>query len=150
MKPDFDEFDSAPPPVRAPPKLTAPPRLAVKKPPALSSTVPAIKKLPSASSAASKPPPPRAVEALRYKLSQEDAELQSETIIPTTISTGLADANWKERLAAIESLHSWLSGGEIENVESELVVRYLSKKPGWKESNFQVSCITDHILLVEC
>lgn len=26
----------------------------------------------------------------------------------------------------------------MESVESELVVRYLSKKPGWKESNFQV------------
>lgn len=42
----------------------------------------------------------------------------------------------------MESLHSWLSGGEMENVESELIVRYLSKKPGWKESNFQVSLIS--------
>lgn len=27
-------------------------------------------------------------------------------------------------------------------MESELVVRYLSKKPGWKESNFQVRALT--------
>jgi hypothetical protein len=30
-------------------------------------------------------------------------------------------------------------------VEAELVVRFLSKKPGWKESNFQVNILCEVI-----
>lgn len=38
----------------------------------------------------------------------------------------------------MEALEAWLRGGELVNVESEMIVRYLAKKPAWKESNFQV------------
>lgn len=34
-------------------------------------------------------------------------------------------------------LLTWLQG-EVESIESEVVLRSLAKKPGWKESNFQV------------
>ena len=131
------EFDDAPP-VRPPPRAAPAPRPLAKKPPPPAAAPPAVKKAVVAA-APSKAPPPKAVEALRYKFTQEDAEMQADSIIPAPIRTGLSDSNWKERLAAMESMHSWLSGGEIDNVESELVVRYLSKKPGWKESNFQAS-----------
>jgi hypothetical protein len=52
----------------------------------------------------------------------------------------LGNANWKLRLAALDLMHAWATDGEgaAGAVESELVVRVLSKKPGWKESNFQV------------
>ena len=132
------EFDGAFPAARPPPKAAPAPRPLAKKPLPPAAAPPAVKKAVVAA-APSKAPPPKAVEALRYKFTQEDAELQADSVIPAPIRTGLFDSNWKERLAAMESMHSWLSGGEIENVESELIVRYLSKKPGWKESNFQVS-----------
>jgi len=34
-------------------------------------------------------------------------------------------------------LLTWLKG-EVETIESEVILRSLAKKPGWKESNFQV------------
>jgi cytoskeleton-associated protein 5 len=76
-------------------------------------------------------------ESLKYKYSQEDAEAQAASILPPEILEDLANSQWKPRLAAIESLHDWL-GGEGSGSDAEIVTRYLSKKPGWKESNFQV------------
>lgn len=110
----------------------------MKKPP-IASTSTLVKKAPLSSAVpSSKAPPAKAAEPLRYKFSQEDAEFQSETIFPIEISTGLADSNWKARLETMEALEAWLRGGELVNVESEMIVRYLAKKPAWKESNFQV------------
>jgi len=75
-------------------------------------------------------------------MSQEDAEAQVEGgALPEAMVAQLSDANWKQRLQGITALHDWLAGGEMNGVESELVVRWLSKKPGWKESNFQVSSL---------
>ncbi|SGZ22076.1 BQ5605_C022g09426 [Microbotryum silenes-dioicae] len=121
-----------------------PPIVAKKLPVASTSSAPIAAKKPvvaavsassSKSAGAAKP-----AEPLKYKMSQEDAEAQVEAgAIPANLVAQISDANWKTRLEGITALHDWLSGGEIETVESELVVRYLGKKPGWKESNFQVS-----------
>jgi cytoskeleton-associated protein 5 len=48
----------------------------------------------------------------------------------------MADANWKARLAAAEELATWVEGA-VEELEAELVVRFLGKKK-WVESNHQV------------
>ena len=58
-------------------------------------------------------------------------------MIPTSIAADLADANWKTRLAALEEMLTWLDGGSVAEVDSEVVVRFLAKK-GWGEKNFQV------------
>lgn len=50
--------------------------------------------------------------------------------------TGLGDANWKTRLAALDELTPWLEA-EVESLDAEVVVRALAKK-GWNEKNFQV------------
>ena len=76
-------------------------------------------------------------EPLKYKYAQEEADNQAETLLPSEILADLSNSNWKLRLAAMEALQSWLEG-DGKSTESELVVRLLSKKPGWKESNFQV------------
>lgn len=70
-------------------------------------------------------------------MSQEEAEAQADGILPADHLAGLSSSNWKARLEAIDGLHAWIQG-EGADVEPELVVRVLSKKPGWKESNFQV------------
>lgn len=113
--------------------------LQAKKSPPVASA-PAVKK--PTPSTSSKPPSPSAAanEPLKFKFSQEDAEAQAEVLLPSNIVTELGDSNWKVRLGAIESLGTWLEGEGAE-VESEIVCRFLSKKPGWKESNFQVSFI---------
>jgi hypothetical protein len=49
---------------------------------------------------------------------------------------GLADANWKARLAACEEMQTWIEG-VVEDVDAEVVVRAIAKK-GWSEKNFQV------------
>ncbi|KAK4696398.1 cytoskeleton-associated protein 5, partial [Phenoliferia sp. Uapishka_3] len=100
---------------------------------------------PSASPAAANgkaPPSSKSApsEPLKYRFSQEDAEAQAESLLPPEIVKEVADGNWKIRLAAVEALGAWL-GGEGGDVESEIVVRFLSKKPGWKESNFQCGTV---------
>ncbi|KAK4053177.1 hypothetical protein OIV83_001912 [Microbotryomycetes sp. JL201] len=127
----------APPSPRPPPAPKGPPaRLMAKKPvpaaaPVKKAVSAAVTTKPSVSSKASEP--------LKYKYTQEDAENQAETGgLPEAIIAQLQDSNWKQRLEGVTGLYAWLEGGEIDAVESELVVRYMAKKPGWKESNFQV------------
>lgn len=43
---------------------------------------------------------------------------------------------------AIENLYNTLNEKDPAEVEAELVARFLAKKPGWKESNFQVRKVT--------
>lgn len=92
-------------------------------------------KAPAKSAASTNEPP-------KYRYNQENAEAQVEGVLPAAIFTDLGNSNWKLRLAAVEALQSWLEGGEVETVDPELIIRCFAKKPGWKESNFQVShCI---------
>lgn len=112
-----------------------------KKPPVASTSAPPAKK-PAAPAAAGKAPPPSKAapsEPLKYRFSQEDAEARAEELLPPAVFAELGDANWKVRLAAIEALSAWLAA-DGSAIEAEVVVRFLSKKPGWKESNFQVRC----------
>jgi len=47
------------------------------------------------------------------------------------------DSSWKVRLEAMEKLHDLVDSNT--HFEAELIARVLAKKPGWKESNFQVT-----------
>lgn len=76
-------------------------------------------------------------DTFKFKFNPEDAEERIAELIPANIRTDFGDANWKLRLSALEEMTTWLEGG-VEDVESELVVRFLAKK-GWSDKNFQVS-----------
>ncbi|BGP23073.1 microtubule associated protein [Rhodotorula toruloides] len=139
-------FDDAPPTPAKPPVRGPPARLMAKKPPAAAGppvSVPPAKK-PTASRAPAAAPAAsssKASEPLRYKHSQEAAEslVDSGDVIPADLVVQLNDSNWKQRLEGMEKLTEWakLDGRDA---DSELVVRYLvGKKPGPKESNFQVA-----------
>lgn len=136
--PERDD-ESSPPP--APPKK-APARLAAKKPAAAAAPAPAAKKPPSAAAGAasksSAAPAPGALDTFKYKHTPEAAEELAVDMIPSNIANDLGDANWKLRLAALEEMITWLEGGAVESVDSEVVVRFLAKK-SWNEKNFQVS-----------
>ncbi|TFK54917.1 ARM repeat-containing protein [Heliocybe sulcata] len=124
------------------PAAKPPARLMAKKPPAAVAPAAAapVKKLPPAAAKPAKggaAPAPGALDTFKYKHTPEDAEALVADTIPSQIQTDFADANWKTRLAALEEMTSWLEGA-VEDVDAEVVVRFLAKK-GWAEKNFQVS-----------
>ncbi|KAI7908148.1 armadillo-type protein [Cokeromyces recurvatus] len=129
-----------------PPKRKPPSRLtgasSIKKP-ALSSSKPKTTTAPTPSAVtgskkSAKLPPPSTPEEIKYKYSQEDAEARATEFIPEAIHTDLQQAQWKVRLAAMESLCQHFEEIEGSAIEPEIVIRSFSKKPGWKEMNFQV------------
>ncbi|GAA5815313.1 hypothetical protein MFLAVUS_008819 [Mucor flavus] len=126
----------------SPPKRKPPARLSgasSMKKPALSSAKPK----PAAPAAggpkkSAKLPPSSGPEEIKYKFAQEDAEARATEFIPEAIHTDLQQAQWKLRLAAMESLVTHLESEDGNDLEPEIIIRCFSKKPGWKEMNFQV------------
>ncbi|KAL9553831.1 hypothetical protein MBANPS3_003097 [Mucor bainieri] len=140
MAVDDDPYAAAT--VVTPPKRKPPARLAgasSMKKPALSSSKPK-----PAASAASGPkksaklPPSSGPEEIKYRFSPEDAEARATEFIPEAIHTDLQQAQWKVRLAAMESLCQHFEQADPASIEPEIVIRAFAKKPGWKEMNFQV------------
>lgn len=101
-----------------------------------SAPAPARKATPAAAAGSSKVAA-SATEPVKYRFHPDDAEARAADLIPAAIATQLASSAWKERLAGMTQFNDWLKV-EAESVESEIIVRALGKKPGWKESNFQV------------
>lgn len=120
--PEDESPKAAKPPARSAPtkKPTAPPAAAARTAKAIA------------------PVAPVALDTFKYRHTPEDAEALAADLIPSNIATDLGDANWKLRLAATEEMTSWLEG-VAEDVDSEVVVRFIAKK-GWNEKNFQVRC----------
>jgi cytoskeleton-associated protein 5 len=74
---------------------------------------------------------------LRYKFSSESAEEQAAEFLTPELIAEFGDSSWKVRLEAMEKLHDLVDSNT--HFEAELIARVLAKKPGWKESNFQVT-----------
>lgn len=67
---------------------------------------------------------------------------------------GFSSSNWKVRLAGkliiefifliifavMNSLLEKITSGDLDELDAEVIVHVLLKKPGWKENNFQVKC----------
>ncbi|KAG0145811.1 hypothetical protein CROQUDRAFT_658187 [Cronartium quercuum f. sp. fusiforme G11] len=145
-----------PPKAKAPPKPARPPSSEAgdfgapppSKPAAKPVVKPVAKKAPTAAPASKKAPTggqssaapkggSKPMEEVRYKMSQEDAEARAADSLEPSFIEGVGNSLWKTRLAALEEILAWLPEHSDE-VEAELIVRYLNKKPGPKESNFQV------------
>ncbi|XP_076471814.1 cytoskeleton-associated protein 5-like isoform X2 [Babylonia areolata] len=71
-------------------------------------------------------------------LSDEAVEEKAAAALPADVLTGLASANWKERLAAMEKFSDMVKTMSKEEIPCQVFVRVLKKKPGLKETNFQV------------
>ena len=85
--------------------------------------------------------PPTSSE-VRFRYTADDAERAAEHI-PQAVQTQITSSNWKERVEGARQLVSWSATAEI---DAELVIRYLEKHPGWRESNFQVLGEVYHVL----
>jgi cytoskeleton-associated protein 5 len=145
----LEDFSSQP--VKAPPARFAKPGAA--KPAAAPAPIKRPAPTPAAAPpvAAKAPPPAKAgaaktlavspTEPVKYKYNPEDAVAQAAEIIPAAYQTQLADGAWKVRLEAAEAMVKWYEDGAAETVDAEIMMRFLSKTPGWGEKNFQVSGI---------
>uniref|UniRef100_A0A182QHS5 TOG domain-containing protein n=1 Tax=Anopheles farauti TaxID=69004 RepID=A0A182QHS5_9DIPT len=71
-------------------------------------------------------------------LSQEEIDERAGEILPPDAIGGLVDANWKTRLSAVESFAAAVPGLEAKPGLSQVLLRSLAKKPGFKDTNFQV------------
>uniref|UniRef100_A0A8B9JKJ9 Cytoskeleton associated protein 5 n=1 Tax=Astyanax mexicanus TaxID=7994 RepID=A0A8B9JKJ9_ASTMX len=65
----------------------------------------------------------------------EVCEERAGAVLPASCMQTLDSANWKERLAAMEEFHKVTI---VKEMPCQALVRMLAKKPGWKETNFQV------------
>ena len=70
---------------------------------------------------------------------QDDAvDDKCNTALPGDVMTSLASSNWKERLAAMEKFTDVAKGLPRSDIPCQAFVRLIAKKPGLKETNFQV------------
>lgn len=72
------------------------------------------------------------------ELSQEEVDEQASEILPPDVISGLIDSNWKTRLSSIETFLQLLSSFDSKCGHTQIFVRVLGKKPGLKDTNFQV------------
>lgn len=71
-------------------------------------------------------------------LTEEEVDDMATSLLSASILPQLASSNWKERLAAMEEFTKKVENMEKSNMNAQVFVRVLAKKPGFKEANFQV------------
>ncbi|XP_053685172.1 protein mini spindles [Sabethes cyaneus] len=71
-------------------------------------------------------------------MTQEEIEDKAAEILPADVINGLVDSSWKTRLAAVENLSGIVANIENKCGYSQITLRFLAKKPGLKDTNFQV------------
>lgn len=71
-------------------------------------------------------------------MSIEEIEERAGEFLPATILPGLADSNWKTRLAATESYQTEISTVEPGSISPQVLIGVLNRKPGFKDTNIQV------------
>ncbi|KAG9266482.1 cytoskeleton-associated protein 5-A-like isoform X3 [Astyanax mexicanus] len=126
----------AEPPAEAPAKPSGPP----KKAPAAKPSAPGKKGKPAApkGAAPAKAKKTENKDVAEAELSPEVCEERAGAVLPASCMQTLDSANWKERLAAMEEFHKAAEQMDSKEMPCQALVRMLAKKPGWKETNFQV------------
>uniref|UniRef100_A0A8C8WQP7 Cytoskeleton-associated protein 5 n=1 Tax=Panthera leo TaxID=9689 RepID=A0A8C8WQP7_PANLE len=77
-------------------------------------------------------------EIVEPELSIEVCEEKASAVLPATCIQLLDSSNWKERLACMEEFQKAVELMDRTEMPCQALVRMLAKKPGWKETNFQV------------
>lgn len=97
-----------------------------------------VKKAAAASGGLSKSASTKNVLPTERDMSQEEVDELAAEILPPEILPGLVEQDWKTRLTAVQSFQQTLSTFEEKCGHSQVLVRVLAKKPGLKDTNFQV------------
>lgn len=71
-------------------------------------------------------------------LSTEELDEKALELMPADMIAGICDSNWKTRLSSAESFLGAIDGIESKVGNSQVLLRTLCKKPGLKDTNFQV------------
>ncbi|XP_061533378.1 cytoskeleton-associated protein 5 isoform X2 [Phycodurus eques] len=82
------------------------------------------------------------------ELSVEVCEEQAADVLPASCLQQLDSANWKERLASMEEFQRAVETMDKMAMPCQALVKMLAKKPGWKETNFQVMQMKLHIVAI--
>ena len=130
-----DEVKEVPVGQKPPPKPKPPP----KRPPTSakseeSKAPPAASKSNPAASAAA------AEEDASTAITPEEAEQRLTGLVPDSILTGLSQAGWKDKQAALQELNAWI-GENVDRAteQNEALARHVRVKcKDWKENNFNV------------
>ncbi|GAB1602380.1 cytoskeleton-associated protein 5-like isoform X1 [Argonauta hians] len=77
-------------------------------------------------------------EVVEPVLSDDVFDEKAESHLGAEILGQLASSNWKERLQGIEQFFTLVKGLAKEEIPTQVFVRVICKKPGLKDSNFQV------------
>uniref|UniRef100_H0WQ65 Cytoskeleton-associated protein 5 n=1 Tax=Otolemur garnettii TaxID=30611 RepID=H0WQ65_OTOGA len=77
-------------------------------------------------------------EIVEPELSIEVCEEKASAVLPPTCIQLLDSSNWKERLACMEEFQKAVELMDRTEMPCQALVRMLAKKPGWKETNFQI------------
>ncbi|XP_052581256.1 cytoskeleton-associated protein 5 isoform X2 [Peromyscus californicus insignis] len=85
-------------------------------------------------------------EMVEPELSIEACEEKASAVLPPTCIQLLDSSNWKERLACMEEFQKAVELMDRTEMPCQALVRMLAKKPGWKETNFQVMQMKLHIV----
>ncbi|XP_006896776.1 PREDICTED: cytoskeleton-associated protein 5 isoform X2 [Elephantulus edwardii] len=85
-------------------------------------------------------------EIVEAELSIEVCEEKASAVLPSTCIQLLDSSNWKERLACMEEFQKAVELMDRTEMPCQALVRMLAKKPGWKETNFQVMQMKLHIV----
>ncbi|XP_044126163.1 cytoskeleton-associated protein 5 isoform X1 [Bufo gargarizans] len=129
-------------------KEAAKPGMAPRKPPAAKAGGPVKKgKAPASGGGAAKGKKGADVkEVLEQELSPEVCEEKAAAVLPGTCMQQLDSSNWKERLASMEEFQKAVESMEKNDIPCQALVKMLAKKPGFKETNFQVMQMKLHIV----
>uniref|UniRef100_A0A8C5CKT9 Cytoskeleton-associated protein 5-like n=1 Tax=Gadus morhua TaxID=8049 RepID=A0A8C5CKT9_GADMO len=74
----------------------------------------------------------------QQRLLVEVCEERAAAVLPATCMQQLDSGNWKERLASMEEFLKAVESMDGDEMPCQALARMLAKKPGWKETNFQV------------
>ncbi|KAM8815141.1 cytoskeleton-associated protein 5 isoform 2-T3 [Rhynchonycteris naso] len=85
-------------------------------------------------------------EVVEPELSIEVCEEKASAVLPATCIQLLDSSNWKERLACMEDFQKAVELMDRTEMPCQALVRMLAKKPGWKETNFQVMQMKLHVV----
>ncbi|XP_034389855.1 cytoskeleton-associated protein 5 isoform X2 [Cyclopterus lumpus] len=136
----------APPPAEAPSKSSAPPKKTQAGAASKSSAGPSKKSKPTSAVGGKTKKNLDNKEFTESELSIEVCEERAASVLPASCGQQLDSANWKERLASMEEFQRAVETMDKVEMPCQALVRMLAKKPGWKETNFQVMQMKLHIV----
>jgi len=73
-----------------------------------------------------------------FSMSEDQSQSRAAELLSEELREKLSNSNWKLRLEGCEELAGLVAGQSPEEIEAEVLVRALQRKPGWKDANIQV------------